>query len=223
MLPTFEGELVLFGSSTSPFVRKVRVALLEKALAHRFELTPPWSPTSGIEQRNPLRKVPALGLSDGTHLIDSRVIIQYLEARQPDPPLLPGSPAERIGALHIEALADGIGEAVALWTQEGWRSPEARSRFWLDRHQAKVAHGIVVLEQHIEPWLPALGEPLTLVPIAVGAALGFASFWMPDLLWRNTAPRLGVLADRLAAREAWRQTAPFLAPGATFPRLTGGS
>jgi len=57
------------------------------------------------------------------------------------------------------------------------------------------------------------------VPIAVGAALGFASFWMPDLGWRDNAPNLGQLMDDLEARDSWRQTAPYLVAGATFPRL----
>jgi len=180
MLPTFDGDLVVFGSSTSPFVRKVRVALMEKQMPHRFEVMPPWSPASGVERLNPLRKVPALGLADGSHLVDSRVIVQYLEARQPAMPLLPSDPAERIAALQMEALADGIGEAAALWTQEGWRKSEVRSRFWMDRQRAKVMDGIAVLEQRIRPWLPRAGEHLPLVPIAVGAALDFSSFWMPD-------------------------------------------
>jgi len=82
-----------------------------------------------------------------------------------------------------------------------------------------VVDSIAVLEQRIEPWLPQAGEHLPLVPIAVGAALGFVSFWMPDLRWRDNAPTLGLLMDGLEARDAWRQTAPYLAEGATFPKL----
>ncbi|MBC7940580.1 MAG: glutathione S-transferase N-terminal domain-containing protein [Chitinophagaceae bacterium] len=215
---TATAELVLYGSTTSPFVRKVRVALLETGMAHRFELAPPWSPTAGVERLNPLHKVPVLGLPDGTLICDSRVIVQYIDSQLPDRPLLPRVAADRIEVLRIEALSDGIGDAVALYTQEGWRGPQARSAFWLERQLAKVRAGIACLERDIVKWLP-LDGPLQLAPIAAGAALGFASFWIPELAWRPSAPALDRLLDRLDARDSWRLTRPFLPPGATFPVL----
>lgn len=214
----FDGELVLYGSTTSPFVRKARMALLEKSIAHRFELTPPWSPTGGVEKLNPLHKVPALGLGDGTYVYDSRVIVQYLEARQPEPSLLPATPQARIEVLRIEALADGLSDAVALYVQEGWRRSEARSAFWIDRQLAKVRASIVALEGDIAPWMPTTG-PLQLAPIAVGAAIAFTSFWISDLDWRNSAPRLMELWDRLETVDSWQRTRPYLAQGAAFPKL----
>ncbi|MBC7940038.1 MAG: glutathione S-transferase N-terminal domain-containing protein [Chitinophagaceae bacterium] len=211
-------ELVLYGSSTSPFVRKVHVALMVKGLRHRFELAPPWSPTAGVERLNPLHKVPVLELGDGRRLFDSRVIVQYLDVLQPAPPLLPTDPAQKIAVLQVEALADGVAEAVALHTQEGWRQPASRSAFWLDRQRQKVVAGIAALETEMEPWMPAAG-PLQLPAIAAGAALGFTAFWLPHLEWRATAPRLAVLVERLDRVDAWRQTRPYLAAGAKFPVL----
>lgn len=215
---TPDSELVLYGSTTSPFVRKVRVALIEKSMAHRFELTPPWSAVAGVEKLNPLHKVPVLELRDGRRVFDSRVIVQYLDLLQPARPILPPDPVHRIAALQIEALADGINDAVALYTQEGWREPASRSAFWLDRQRQKVVAGIAALEIEIGPWLPAEG-PLKLAAIATGAALGFIAFWLPDLNWRASAPRLADLCDRLDRMDAWKQTRPYLAEGAKFPML----
>jgi glutathione S-transferase len=210
--------LVLYGSTTSPFVRKVRVALLHKRMAHRFELAPPWSAQSVVGTLNPLHKVPVLVLEDGSHVFDSRVIIQYLEARQPDPSLLPASAHRRIESLQIEALADGIGDAAALLTQEGWRAPAARSSVWMERQRDKVVRGIESLEMRIAPWLD---EDLhgQLANIASGAALGFVSFWMPELDWKGASPRLAGLCSALETQPHWQQTRPFLAPGTRFPGL----
>lgn len=213
---------VLLGSSTSPFVRKVRVALLEKGIAHRFELASAWAPDTPVGRLNPLHKVPVLRWPDGQVVTDSRVIVQALDLWQPQPALLPGDVALRIQALQIEALADGVSDAAALFTQEGWRRPEARSAVWQQRQRHKVEAGLQALDDAIAPWWPAAGTdagPLGLVPIAVGSTLGFVSFWMPDLDWPARRPRLAELARRLDARAAWAATAPHLPAGAAFPQL----
>lgn len=217
----FDGDLVLFGSTTSPFVRKARVALLEKGLAHRFELRPPWSPTSGVDALNPLSKVPALALANGDILFDSRVIVQYLELRKPRPALLPDNPGQRLAALRIEALADGVGDAAALRIQETWRQPAAQSPFWIERQMAKVKEGLAALDRDIEPFLPAPGSvtPLNLACIATGSALGFVTFWLPELAWRAERPHLERLWHALETRPSWQQTQPYLAEGARFPSL----
>ncbi len=214
----FDGPLVLYGSTTSPFVRKVRACLLELQTEHTFELTPPWSPTSGVERINPLQKVPALKLADGTLLYDSRVIVQYLDARQPAYGLIPRDPSRRLLALRLEAVADGVGDAAALHIQEGWRAPEARSAFWLDRQRHKVHAGFAAMDEQLAPWMPLAGTP-TLAHIAVGAAVGFVSFWMPELAWREAHPRLAELMQSLSSRAAWAATEPYLLPGAKFPSL----
>jgi glutathione S-transferase len=213
-----DGDLVLYGSTTSPFVRKVHVSLLEKGLPHRFELVSSWSPTGGIERLNPLRKVPVLGLDDGICLADSRVIVQYLDLRSPQPALAPTDPLRRLEALRIEAIADGVAEAAALCVQEGWRAESARSAVWSSRQRSKVDAGLAALEDAIEPWLPD-GAPLTLAPIATGAALAFTAFWMPDLAWRATSPRLAALLQRLDGYPSWQATKPYLPEGAKFPAL----
>ena len=215
---TASSGVVLYGSTTSPFVRKIRVALIEKGIDYRFELTPPWSPTSGVEKLNPLRKVPVLKLADGTLLADSRVIVQYLDVVHPTPLLLPLDPLQRIAVLQTEALADGISEAVALYVQEGWRAPNSRSAFWLDRQKKKVVEGIAALETDMQTW-STTGGPLQLAAIATGAALNFTSFWLPDLNWQASAPRLVMLCQSLEGINAWNETRPILAHGAKFPSL----
>jgi glutathione S-transferase len=215
---TLDGPVTIFGSTTSPFVRKVRVCCLEAGLPHEFKLTPPWSPTAGVDRLNPLHKVPALGLADGTLLFDSRVIAQYVHLRAPQAGLIPTDAARLIEVLQIEAVADGVGDAVALYTQEGWRREEARSTIWLQRQRDKVEKGLAWLNDALASRQSA-GPGPDLAEIATGCALGFATFWIRDLPARSTWP---VLAARDAAwqqRAAWRETTPFLAAGAGFPAL----
>jgi glutathione S-transferase len=104
-------DLVLYGTTTSPFGRKVRLALLELGVPFRFEPKSAWNPASEVDRLNPLEKVPVLGLGNGALLWDSRVIVQMLDAHRPGV-LLPSDRDARIAALQGEALADGVCEAV---------------------------------------------------------------------------------------------------------------
>ena len=78
-------------SPTSPYVRKVTVMAHEAGLDHRFELvaTNVWDTASDIGADNPLGKVPALILDDGTVLFDSPVICEYLDGLHDGEKLFP--------------------------------------------------------------------------------------------------------------------------------------
>ena len=85
----------LIGSTTSPYVRKVRVVLAEKKLDYRLELQDVWAADTTIAQTNPLGKVPCLVMEGGDTLFDSRVIVDYLDTLSPVGKLLPAHGRER--------------------------------------------------------------------------------------------------------------------------------
>jgi glutathione S-transferase len=209
----------LIGSGTSPFVRKIRVALMEKGIEHHFDPRSSWNPESPANRLNPLQKVPVLEWPGRAPLFDSRVILQALDHWVPSPPLMPADRDGQLLALQLEALADGASDAVALFTQEGWRAPEARSSYWLERQRTKITAGLTALDAAIAPWLPDVDQPPSLPAIAAGSAHAFARFWQPELVQALDLPRLDALSARLALRAAWTSTAPSLPPGATFPKL----
>jgi glutathione S-transferase len=101
-------SLVLHGASASPFVRKVRVALIEKGIPYEQVPVVPFPPansTPEFRRMSPLGKIPAL--SDGDFGIsDSSVICAYLERTHPAPPLYPSDPQEYARALWFEEFAD---------------------------------------------------------------------------------------------------------------------
>src|SRR5882757_4527028 len=90
------GCMKLLFSPPSPFVRKVRIAAIEKGLDGRIELVPaqPWPEPTAVIAFNPLGKVPVLLLDDGSPLYDSPVICEYLDCLGTGPALIPGSGAE---------------------------------------------------------------------------------------------------------------------------------
>src|SRR6202166_4942750 len=103
----------LLASQTSPYARKVRIAIAEKKIECDLVEESPWTPDTTVPNYNPLGKVPVLVLDDGTTLFDSRVIVEYLDTVSPVSRLIPEPNRQRIVVKRWEALADGICDAAA--------------------------------------------------------------------------------------------------------------
>jgi glutathione S-transferase len=131
-------------SPTSPYARKVHVALLEKGLA--VELVYVATVDPAVSAANPLGKIPALVREDGSTLYDSAVILQYLEVIAPTPPFYPADPLARVEALRWEALCDGICDAAVAQMIERRRAPERQEPKATAHQEAKIARGLATLE-----------------------------------------------------------------------------
>ena len=83
--------MIIYGSSLSPYVRKVLAYADEKGI--KLELVMPGFPNPLPEflEASPFRKMPALRDGDYT-LADSSAIVHYLEAKYPDPVMIPHDP-----------------------------------------------------------------------------------------------------------------------------------
>jgi glutathione S-transferase len=99
--------MILYGSSLSPFVRKVLAYAGEKGI--ELDLQPTGFPSHAPEflEASPFKKMPAL--RDGNYVVaDSSAIIHYIEAKQPHPPLIPDDPEPRGKAIWFEEFGDTI-------------------------------------------------------------------------------------------------------------------
>ncbi|MGZ5129768.1 MAG: glutathione S-transferase N-terminal domain-containing protein [Caldimonas sp.] len=200
----------LIGSLTSPYVRKVRVVMAEKKLDYQFVTEDVWA-DDAILASNPLGKVPCLVMEGGEAVFDSRVIVEYLDARSPLARLIPEPNRERTEVRTWEALADGILDAAILARLEAnWpgRTAEQRSQAWIDRQLKKVHASLEAIATGLgeKPWCS--GIHMTLADIAVGCALGYLAYRFPEIGWRSEHPSLARLADKMNARPSFVDTAP---------------
>jgi glutathione S-transferase len=199
----------LIGSLASPYVRKVRIVLAEKKLDYGFELDNVWAPDTTISQHNPLGKVPCLIMDDGSVMIDSRVIAEYLDMLTPVCKLLPPNGRERADIKWWEALADGVLDAAVLVRLERTqRAPEQQSADWIARQLSKVELGLAALAQRLGESPYCTGNSYTLADVAVGCALGWLSFRFPEIDWRGAHPNLAKLFDKLSERPTFKDTVP---------------
>ena len=197
----------LLGSTSSPFVRKTRIAAAMKGLADRVELVPTDTIipcNDDLIAKNPLAKIPALILEDGTAIFDSHVICEYLDGLKPEPKLFPAWPA-RLDTLRLAALADGVLEAAVLIVYEKRFRPEEK---WvaerLQHEQAKIDAAL----DHLEPSPPAWRATPDYGHVTLASALGYLDF-RHEGKWRGRHPNLVAWLDRFtAAVPSFNETRP---------------
>jgi glutathione S-transferase len=199
--------LTLRHSPSSPFVRKIRIAAAMLGLDREIAIEPAdtMSPSDSVRQQNPLGKIPALRLEDGSVLFDSRVILEYLDHRAGGGRIIPTDAGARFAALRLQALADGIMDASVLLVYEGrWRPAERHEPKWIELQSGKVARALAALEA--AP--PALTANTDVGAIALACALGYRDFRFGGS-WRKDHPRLVAWLDDFARRvPAFAATAP---------------
>ena len=201
----------LIGSTTSPYVRKVRVVMAEKKLDYRFVEDNVWADDTTIAAANPLGKVPCLVMDGGDAMFDSRVIVEYLDTLSPVGKLIPASGRERAEVKTWEALADGLLDAAILVRLERTfvgRSEAQRSQAWIDRQLSKVQASLHAMSKGLGEKAFCSGIHFTLSDVAVGCALGWLAFRFPEIVWRTEYPNLARLQDKLAARASFMETVP---------------
>jgi glutathione S-transferase len=200
----------LYFSQTSPYARKVRLAAAHLGLADAIALVPastkPIAEDPALAGANPLGKIPALVLDDGTVLFDSRVIVEYLDAKAGGGGLLPpASDPERWQTLRLQAVADGLLDAALLSRYEvALRPGEFLWRDWLAGQGRKIDRALAALEAD----LPRLESGAALNAIAAACALGYLDFRFPDRGWRKARPQLGAFYDAYAQRPEMALTDP---------------
>lgn len=197
----------LLGSLTSPYVRKVRVVLIEAGKQDEIPLqlvkTSPLATDAVIPAANPIGKIPALVRDDAPAIYDSRVITRFLDAQWS----LGLYPEARIwDVLTLEATAEGILDAaVSMAYERKLRPAEHQSDAWVDAQWGKIASALTAIEDR---WMGMLVGPLTMPQIALACALEYIDLRHGAYDWRNDWPLLADFQARLGARASMQMTQP---------------
>lgn len=199
----------LIGSLGSPFVRKVRIFAIEKEISFDFECIDVWSPDSVISNFNPIGKIPCLHLENGQNLIDSRTIIEYFDSINPQINLIPTMPLDRALVRTTEAIADGLLEAAILARREViFRPPEQQSQEWIQRQMKKVDQALNELSKILDENEWCHSKKFGLADIALGSALDWLKFRMPNYGWGEQHKNLHIFLTKLSSRPSFQMTYP---------------
>jgi glutathione S-transferase len=191
----------LIGSNTSPYVRKARLVLLEKSIPHTYVVDPPSDPNSEVYRVNPLGRIPALILDDGTCVFDSTVIAEYADTLNDTPILIPRNDAlARMRVKRWEALADGIMDSAIVVRNEVLRPKEMQLAATLDLHNSAIGRALQYIAGQLgqNEWCEA--NRITLGDLALVSALAYLDLRQSERDWRGTHPNLAVWFKRMSAR-----------------------
>ena len=191
-------NFVLRSTLTSPFGRKVRMAIEALGLGGRVTLAPadPLNESDTLRQQNPLGKMPCLVLGDGSTIYDSGIIIEYLQDAADTDRLLPLRGRDRYRTLTLARLADGIMDASILVVYESRFRPDLpQSPRWLAHQRGKITRGLAAFENS-----PPNPEKTDIVSIGLSCALGYLD-WRKQVDWRPAYPALVEWLERFSAHE----------------------
>ena len=196
----------LYLSLTSPFARKVKVALLEKGAQAAFEevRVDPWTTPVELTQANPLSQVPTLVTDRGEAIGNSDTILAWIERRFPQPSLLPTDAAALTRAQAVAAIAQGLIETTVGVVLERRRPPEQQSKVMLDRRLATIRRTLPALAQRFD----RAREHFHHDGIGIACALAYLDLRLPEWDWRAAAPTLAEWQVWAEARASMRASAP---------------
>lgn len=194
----------LYFSSTSPYVRKVSAVAVELGIRLEIEPVEVHAIPSDYGRVNPVNRVPALRLDDGSMIFDSRVICEYLDASMGSP-LLPVAGPERWRVLKLQVFGDGLLDAGVPRLGELRRAAEQRDPHRLAEYERSMRQTLDALEgEAIAGGL----DGVNLGTLTIGCALGYLDFRYAHEPWRDGRPALAAWYGGFARRPAMTETVP---------------
>ena len=206
--------MILIGQFDSPFVRRVAIAMRFYGIEFEHK---PWS-TFGdadkIAAYNPLRRVPTLVLDSGEALIESAMILDYLDDRVgAEKAMIARGGEARWKHQRICALAMGLGDKGVSLLYERVLRKEKQLELWVERCKTQIAGVLEVLEQERAavktPYWS--GDRIGHADIAVACVLRFVGEAHPEL-FDARYPALKAHSERCEALPPFREIVQPLAP-----------
>jgi glutathione S-transferase len=196
-------------SPASPFARKVRIAAIETGLIDRIEFIPatvaPGQPNEEYSKITPLKKLPVLILDNGDVILDSYVIVEYLDELAGGGKLIPASGPDRWQVKSDHSLLQGMLDSMLLCRYEAMVRPEPlRWQAWSDDHWNRAWIGMARFESKPE----ILSGPFNIVQIGLTCVLGYADFRFADCGWRKAYPKLDAFHQKLLERPSVKISVP---------------
>lgn len=194
--------MILVGQYDSAFTRRVAISL--KVLGFEFEhdRRSVFGDFESMRATNPLGRIPSLILDDGTVLIESAAILDWLDEKVgPERALIPPSGLARRNALQTIALATGATEKIGAAAYERLMRPaQYRWPEWIARCRVQGAGALPLLDK-IE-W-PGRLDQAQITTVVMASYIRMAD---PELMPRGRYPNLDALTDALEARPEFTAT-----------------
>ena len=208
--------LKLYSTDWSPWVRKVRIAAIERGLEDQIELVPAnigfsektlKTVESDLVKYNPSGRVPTLITEDGNYIFDSTVIVHYLDEIGDSETIIPKDRDKKIYSLKINALVDEVIDSLRHITFENKKDINVRLPDWMEALDKKVRRGINVLQEEIKNFSNKDVGILILADIGLIILLGSIKR-NPNSIYKNLSVQLDSWYDEMQNRLSVKDTNP---------------
>ncbi|CAI8800162.1 glutathione S-transferase [Pseudomonas sp. IT-P253] len=182
----------LIGMLDSPYVRRVAISAKCLGIPLEHKSVSVFRHFEQFQQINPVVKAPTLVLDDGNVLMDSTLIIDYLEALAgPDHSLMPGELDQRLRSMRLIGLALAACEkSVQLYYERNLRPAQIQFEPWVERVEGQLAAAWSVLEQELEKQPLKTDGSLAQDGITLAVAWSFTNLVVPDQVEVAQFPRI---------------------------------
>ena len=195
-------------SAASPFARKVRIAAIELGLIDKIEFTPatvaPGQANEDYSRITPLKKLPVLITNDGDVILDSYVIVEYLN-EMAGGSLIPDYGPQRWKTKTNHSLINGMLDSMLLCRYERMVRPQGLQwQAWSDDHWNRAWTGMARFENMSD----VLNGPFDISQIGLVCVLGYADFRFADCGWRKAYPKLDAFHQKMLERPSVKISVP---------------
>jgi glutathione S-transferase len=198
--------MILVGQYDSPYTRRVAVSLHMLGFDFEHDTRSVFGDFDSMRTTNPLGRIPSLILDDGTTLIDSAAILDWLDQEVgPERALLAANGPARQQALQRIALASGtIDKVMGIGYERLVRPERYRWPDWIARCRTQAEGGLAALARLSWPMDERVGQPW----ITTACMMRYVRLAVPDLLPVGRYPALDAVSDRCEALSAFKATYP---------------
>lgn len=196
----------LYYSGASPFARKALVTLMECGFHEDVELVPinPHASQAEFVLKNPFSKIPVLELDDGSVILESYFICEYVDELAGGGIILPSDPKSRRTALRKHMIGNGLMDASVLRRIESLRGKDPDREVNLQRQIAITRRTLDCLEADAA----GLGTDRDLGNLCIAIALDYLDFRFAFDEWRKGRPNLVRWHERFGVRPSLQLTMP---------------
>jgi glutathione S-transferase len=198
----------LIGMLDSPYVRRVAICAKHLGIHLEHQSVSVFRHFEQFQQINPVVKAPTLVLDDGEVLMDSTLIIDYLEAlAPPGKSLMPDDLKQRLRALRVTGLALAACEkSVQLYYERSLRPAEIQFQPWVERVEGQLAAAYSALERELQKQPLVNGELIAQDGITLAVAWSFTNLVVPEQVDAEHFPRIAEFTAQAETLEAFIST-----------------
>jgi glutathione S-transferase len=198
----------LIGMLDSPYVRRVAICAKHLGIHLEHQSVSVFRHFEQFQQINPVVKAPTLVLDDGEVLMDSTLIIDYLETlAPPGKSLMPDDLKQRLRALRVTGLALAACEkSVQLYYERSLRPAEIQFQPWVERVEGQLAAAYSALERELQKQPLVNGDLIAQDGITLAVAWSFTNLVVPEQVDAEHFPRIAEFTAQAETLEAFIST-----------------